>query len=211
MFENRSKVLVLAPHTDDGELGCGGTIARLIREGHEVHYVAFCNCDESLPDGLAPGTLTDEVMRATEVLGIPSERVSVLDFPVRHLAQHRQGVLQRMVELNRNLQPDLVFCPTRDDLHQDHGVVAVEALRAFKARTILGYEMPWNNITFDANFLVKLTPDDLDTKVAALAEYESQKHRPYITERFIRGLCHSRGVTIGHEYAEAFTLYRGVL
>lgn len=211
MLQKKSTVLILAPHTDDGELGCGGTIARLIREGHEVHYVAFCNCDESLPDGLAPGTLRDEVMRATKVLGIPAERVSVLDFPVRHLAQHRQAVLQRMVELSRDLEPQLVFCPTREDLHQDHGLVAVEALRAFKARTILGYEMPWNNITFDANFLVTLTDEDMDLKVAALAEYESQKHRPYITERFIRGLAHSRGVTIGRELAEAFTLYRGVL
>lgn len=211
MFQNKSKVLVLAPHTDDGELGCGGTIARLIREGHEVHYVAFCSCDESLPEGLAKGTLRAEVIRATRVLGIPEERVSVLDFPVRYLAQHRQDVLQKMVELNRQLAPDVIFCPTRDDLHQDHGVVAMEALRAFKARTILGYEMPWNNITFDANFLVRLEETDVELKVAALAEYESQRHRPYITGRFVRGLSHSRGVTIGQEYAEAFTLYRGVL
>ncbi|WP_309131136.1 PIG-L family deacetylase [Brevibacterium sp.] len=211
MFQKNSTVLVLAPHTDDGELGCGGTIARLIREGHEVYYVAFCSCDESLPEGVQPGTLRAEVMRATQVLGISQERVRVLDFPVRFLADHRQAVLQAMVELNRELDPEAVFCPTREDLHQDHGVVAAEAMRAFKARTILGYEMPWNNISFDANLIVKLDEIDVDRKVAALAEYESQRHRPYITERFIRGLSHSRGVTIGHEYAEAFTLYRGVI
>lgn len=211
MFEEESTVLVLAPHTDDGELGCGGTIARLVREGHEVHYVAFCSCDESLPEGVAHGTLRAEVLRATKVLGISPERVSVLDFPVRHLADRRQDVLQHLVELNRTLAPSVVFCPTREDLHQDHGVVAAEAMRAFKARTILGYEMPWNNIAFDANFLIRLEERDVALKVAALAEYESQRHRPYITERFIRGLSHSRGVTIGNEYAEAFTLYRGVL
>lgn len=211
MLQKRSRILILAPHTDDGELGCGGTIARLVREGHEVHYVAFCSCDESLPEGLAPGTLRSEVLRATGVLGIPPERVSVLDFPVRYLVEHRQAVLQRLVELNRSLEPTMVFCPTLADLHQDHGVVAAEAMRAFKARTILGYEMPWNNIKFDANFLVKLEEEDVDLKVAALAEYESQRHRAYVSERFIRGLSHSRGVTIGHEYAEAFTLYRGVL
>lgn len=211
MIPDNSTVLVLAPHTDDGELGCGGTIARLVREGHDVHYVAFCSCDESLPDGIAPGTLREEVMRATKVLGISTEQVSVLDFPVRYLAEHRQDVLQHMVELNRDLTPSVVFCPTRDDLHQDHGVVATEALRAFKARTILGYEMPWNNITFDANFLVTLDQRDIELKVAALSEYESQRHRPYINERFIRGLSHSRGVTISQEYAEAFTLYRGVV
>src|SRR5699024_12177975 len=42
LLEQKSTILVLAPHTDDGELGCGGSIARFIREGHEVHYVAFC-------------------------------------------------------------------------------------------------------------------------------------------------------------------------
>lgn len=211
MLRPGSKVLVLAPHTDDGELGCGGTIARFVREGFEVHYVAFCSCDESLPPGVPLGTLREEAKRATGVLGIPESRVRVLDFPVRYLADRRQDVLQTMVELNRELQPDLVFCPTREDLHQDHSAVAAETMRAFKAKTILGYEMPWNNITFDANLLVKLTQEDIDLKVKALAEYESQRHRPYITERFIRGLSHSRGVTISHEYAEAFTLYRGVI
>lgn len=211
MFQQKSTILVLAPHTDDGELGCGGTMARLIREGHEVHYVAFCSCDESLPEGMAAGTLRAEVLRATRVLGIPPERVSVLDFPVRHLAERRQAVLQHLVELNRYLEPNVVFCPTREDLHQDHAVVAAEAMRAFKARTLLGYEMPWNNIKFDANLLVKLEERDVDLKIAALAEYESQRHRPYVSERFIRGLSHSRGVTISQEYAEAFTLYRGVL
>lgn len=211
MLEQKSTILVLAPHTDDGELGCGGSIARFIREGHEVHYVAFCSCDESLPEGMAPGTLRAEVLRATKVLGIPEERVTVLDFRVRYLAEQRQEVLQHMVDLNRHLEPNIVFCPTREDLHQDHGVVAAEAMRAFKARTILGYEMPWNNITFDANMLITLEEQDVNLKVAALAEYESQRHRPYITERYIRGLSHSRGVTISQEYAEAFTLYRGVL
>ena len=44
-------VLVLAPHTDDGELGCGGTIARFLEEGKEVYYVAFSTCRTSVPEG----------------------------------------------------------------------------------------------------------------------------------------------------------------
>jgi LmbE family N-acetylglucosaminyl deacetylase len=211
MFEMDTSILVLAPHTDDGELGCGGSIARFAREGYDVHYVAFCCCDETLPDGFEPGTLRREVLAATEILGIPSGQTTVLDFPVRNLAAHRQNVLDFLVHLNRTLKPQLVLCPTTEDLHQDHAVVAAEAMRAFKTTTILGYEMPWNNVTFVANFLITLTAADVDRKVAALAAYESQAHRPYITERFIRGHCHSRGVTIAREYAEAFTLYRGVV
>ncbi len=46
----KQKILVLAPHTDDGELGCGGTIVRLIDEGQDVYYVAFSICEESVPE-----------------------------------------------------------------------------------------------------------------------------------------------------------------
>jgi LmbE family N-acetylglucosaminyl deacetylase len=211
MFDRDSRVLVLAPHTDDGELGCGGSIARLVRLGCDVHYVAFCGCDESLPSTYPAGTLKQEVLRATSVLGIPDGQTQVLDFPVRHLSQHRQDILDTLVKLNNTLRPQIIFCPTTEDVHQDHSVVAAEAMRAFKMRTILGYEMPWNNITFQANFLIKLDEEDVTRKAEALKEYKSQQHRAYITERYIRGQCHSRGVTIGCEYAEAFTLYRGVI
>jgi len=210
MFNRDAPIVVLAPHTDDGELGCGGTIARLCREGYNVHYIAFCSCDENLLHGFPPGTLRKEVLRATRVLGIPEGQTQVLDFPVRHMNDHRQRVLDVLVALNRTINPQLVFCPTTEDVHQDHAVVATEAMRAFKMGTILGYEMPWNNITFHANFLIALEERDVGLKVAALKEYKSQQHRLYITDRYIRGHCHSRGVTIGREYAEAFTIYRGV-
>lgn len=68
------------------------------------------------------------------------------DFAVRKLSYSRQDVLEELVRLNRSLQPQMVFCPTLGDLHQDHSVVAQEALRAFKTKTILGYEVPWNTI-----------------------------------------------------------------
>lgn len=210
MFLDSRPILVLAPHTDDGELGCGGTIAKLERLGYNVHYVAFCACDESLPDGFPPGTLRNELLAATSILGIPLNNVKVHDFTVRQLFRNRQEVLDVLVLLNRELNPQLVFCPTEDDLHQDHSVVAAEAMRAFKTKTILGYEMPWNNIRFHANFLVTLDEEDLRTKVDALKQYASQRHRPYVSERYLRSHAHSRGVTVGAEYAEAFTLYRAV-
>lgn len=210
MFDHDGPVLVLAPHTDDGELGCGGTIARMRREGYDIHYVAFCSCDTNLPEGFPYGTLRAEVMKATSILGVPEGQTQVLDFPVRELNRHRQEVLDAMVAMHRAIQPGIVFCPSKDDLHQDHAVVASEAMRAFKTRTILGYEMPWNNISFHANCLITLGEGDVQKKIDALREYRSQQHRPYITERYIRSHCHSRGVTVGHEYAEAFTLYRGV-
>jgi LmbE family N-acetylglucosaminyl deacetylase len=66
---NPNRILVLAPHTDDGELGCGGTIAKYCAEGKEVFYAAFSDCQKSLAAGLAPDTLKNECKNATELLG----------------------------------------------------------------------------------------------------------------------------------------------
>ena len=54
MMNSMRRVLVLAPHTDDAELGCGGTIARLLRDGVDVFVAAFSTAEESLPPGAAP-------------------------------------------------------------------------------------------------------------------------------------------------------------
>ena len=74
MIEQWQRALVLAPHTDDGEFGCGGTMARLVEAGSEVRYVAFSIATRSLPPGFPPDTLAREVAEATAELGIPAER-----------------------------------------------------------------------------------------------------------------------------------------
>src|SRR5439155_20800720 len=63
------RALVLAPHTDDGEFGCGGAMARLAQEGADVRYVAFSIATRSLPEGFAPDTLPREVPEGTAALG----------------------------------------------------------------------------------------------------------------------------------------------
>src|SRR6185503_2684695 len=61
VIEGIRRALVLAPHTDDGEFGCGGTMARLVDQGADVRYVAFSIATRSLPEGFAPDTLAHEV------------------------------------------------------------------------------------------------------------------------------------------------------
>lgn len=208
MLSKKQRVLVLAPHTDDGELGCGGTIARYCREGREVYYVAFSICTRSLPEGLAPDTLAKEVAAATKVLGIPSENLILYDYDVRRFKEFRQEILEEMVKIGRQLKPDLVFVPSPTDIHQDHQVISEEGLRAFKNTTILGYEMPWNNLSFNTRSFSILSDEDVTTKVEALKEYKSQAHRSYINENFIRSLATTRGVQIGATWAEAFEVIR---
>jgi LmbE family N-acetylglucosaminyl deacetylase len=147
MIEAWKRVLVLAPHTDDGEFGCGGTMARLVESGVEVHYHAFSIATRSLPEGFAPDTLTREVREATGELGIPESQLAVHDFDVRTFPERRQDILELLVALWEELKPDAVFQPSHHDVHQDHQTIAQEGLRAFNARPA-GYEIPWNNFEF---------------------------------------------------------------
>lgn len=206
-----TKILVLAPHTDDGEFGCGGTIAKLSREGHEVFYVAFSAAEESVPDHLPRDVLRKEVAAATKVLNIAPQNLIVLNFEVRKFPQQRQEILEEMVRLNREIAPGMVFLPTRTDTHQDHQVISEEGFRAFKRRTMFGYEVPWNNLDFRASCFFVLSEEDVATKARALAEYKSQAHRVYATEEFVRALAVTRGTQIGERYAEAFDIIRYVV
>jgi N-acetylglucosamine malate deacetylase 1 len=205
-----SRVLVLAPHTDDAELGCGGTIARLLRTGAEVHLAAFSTCEDSLPAGAQPTQLRDEFMDAMSSFGIPEENLSVFGFRVRHLSSHRQEVLEDIVRLRKQLDPDVVFLPSGSDLHQDHQVLFSEGIRAFKERTVWGYELPWNHIRFSAQAFVTLERADVEAKWNALKAYKSQLElkRPYFSWEFIEGLARMRGVQVKAAYAEAFEVVR---
>jgi LmbE family N-acetylglucosaminyl deacetylase len=150
------RVLVLAPHTDDGEFGCGGTMARLVEAGTEVRYVAFSIATKSLPAGFPPDTLAREVREATTEIGIPPEGLDVHDFEVRSFPDHRQEILELLIGLWEEWRPDAVLQPSMHDIHQDHQVIAAEGLRAFKRTTILGYEIPWNNYDFSYQAYVAL-------------------------------------------------------
>ena len=70
-IERFDNVLVLAPHTDDGEFGCGGTMARLIENGVKVTYAAFSTAAKSVPPEFPRDVLKHEVRAATGILGIP--------------------------------------------------------------------------------------------------------------------------------------------
>lgn len=202
------RVLVLAPHTDDGELGCGSTINKFADEGAEVTYVAFSICSRSLPEGLAPDTLAKEVALATQILGVKPQNLILFDYDVRHFPSNRQSILEELVRIGKDVKPDLVLQPNSADIHQDHHVIYQEGLRAFKNTTIFGYELPWNNLSFNTSCFVRLEEQHIHKKIEALKEYKSQAHRKYLNDAFIRGLAQTRGTQIGVDWAEAFELIR---
>jgi LmbE family N-acetylglucosaminyl deacetylase len=202
-------ILIISPHTDDGELGCGGSITRFVEEGYHIEYVALSSCEKSVPAGCPRNILKKEVKKATKILGI--KKPILCDFEVREFPKFRQPILDTLIKLRNKIQPDFVFTPSRYDTHQDHKTTVEETMRAFKKCTILGYEQPWNNITFNTLAFIPITQNHVQKKIDALACYETQKDRSYLNPDFIRGLALTRGTQIEEEYAEAFEVIKWVI
>ena len=204
----KNTILVVSPHTDDGELGCGATINRFIEEGCEVLNAVFSLCKDSLPEGKAPDTLLVEAKKACSILGVKQKNLLIKNYPVRRFNEHRQAILDDMITIREKYSPTIIFTPSTSDIHQDHKVIVEEALRAFKLCTIYGYEMPWNNYSFSGNTFFRITKGNLDKKISAIKVYSSQKHRVYMQADFIKSLAKVRGVQSGSHLAECFQTIR---
>lgn len=205
------RILVLAPHTDDGELGCGGSIAKFIDEGKSVYVAAFSIAEESVPKGFEKESLKVEFINAMKVLGVAEQNLSIFRFKVRNFPYYRQQILEEIINLRNIIQPDLVFVPSIHDIHQDHQVITMEGLRIFKKISILGYELPWNNIVFETRSFISLENRHVEKKFNALECYKTQKHRPYLNREFIFGLAKTRGTQFENDFAEAFEVLRIII
>lgn len=204
------KILILAPHTDDGELGCGGTIVKHIEKKDLVYYVAFSKCEESVPDGFPKDILASELYKATETLGIDRSNVTILDYPVRRFSEYRQEILNDMIKLRSRINPQIVYVPSIHDTHQDHNVIAEEARRAYKHICLYAYEVPWNNFEFSNQLFNVLSETQIETKLRAINCYQSQQSRDYSSREFVFGQAKYHGVQAGEDYAEVFEVVRQV-
>jgi len=113
--------------------------------------------------------------------------------------------------LGNELKPELVLLPSTSDTHQDYQTISQEGFRAFKKISIVGYEMPYNNLSFSTNLFVVLEEEHVSKKVQALRCYKSQASKIYATADFIMSLASVRGTQIGVKYAEAFEVIRWVI
>lgn len=208
-----NRVMILSPHTDDAELGCGGVISRFIEEGAEVYVTVFSLCEDSLPREVPSNTLQLEFLEAMSVLRVPRDNLHVFNYSVRTFGFERQSILEKLVKLRDEIRPDVVFLPSSEDIHQDHQVIHSEGVRAFKHVSILGYEMPWNQLCSKTQALFSLEEKHVSAKWEALQCYHSQLElgRPYFKKEFIYGLAAMRGIQMKTKSAEAFEVIRVIL
>lgn len=209
MLFHAERVLVIAPHTDDESIGCGGLIARFRELGTEVRVICLSPAMESIPMGFPVIATMNEFKDALRVL----DAEGVCHFmEARQFSKHEQGILDLLRPLREDGY-DLVIGPSVHDEHRDHAVTAMETLRAFWDVAVLSYEIPKRCPDFRPLVWVPLSHEDMMQKVRALECYKSQQIKKDFSgvSDVILGNARTRGIQIGAEYAEAFEVPRSMI
>ncbi|MCJ1960693.1 PIG-L deacetylase family protein [Novosphingobium mangrovi (ex Hu et al. 2023)] len=218
------KVLVVAPHPDDEILGCGGTMARLVQEGHEVEVCLVTRGRPPAFDEEGVARVMAEMEQAHAHLGV--SRVHRLDFPAARLDTVPAWQINRAIgEVVEEVAPDTLFLPFVGDIHLDHQIAFLGAMVAARPRNagvpkrILCYETLSETNWLAAPVTPAFVPNcyidigaTLQRKLDAFALFESQL-KPFPDERSLKtieSLAVVRGSTVFAQAAEAFVVVRQI-
>ncbi len=228
----KKTVLVVSAHPDDEVLGCGGTIARHVSDGDDVHIHILCEgamgrheagSHDAYGDELA--ALRASAVRAAEILGaqpptfggLPDNRLDSVDL---------LDVVRNVEAVVENVRPSIVYTHFENDLNLDHGITARAVLTAcrplpgaaigkvyaFETVSSTEWRGGTGGVAFQANTFIDISPY-LEAKLKALQAYEAEM-RPFPHPRSmenIEALARVRGATARCEAAEAFVLIREVI
>ena len=197
------RVLCLGAHCDDIEIGCGGSVLKLIADSGgatEIHWVVFS----------APPARRREAERSAKLFLKDAKRSVVVfgEFRDSYLPFAGAEVKAFMHEVSRQFEPDLIFTHCRHDLHQDHRLLCELTWNAFRNHTILEYEIPKYDGDLGApNMFIPLTRAQSQRKIRAiLSSFKTQRNKQWFTEDTFWALLRLRGVECNApgKYAEAF-------
>lgn len=203
MIFSGKRLLFLGAHPDDIELGCGALLANVSN-----HVDLRCVTLSDNQKNPALMDLVKEHFQSMSVLGVKREQVILKDFETRNFPRDRQKILEFLYELNREFEPDVVFTHTEDDIHQDHDVVRMEALRTFRGVSILGYDVLRSSYGFFPHFLVEVNEADVQKKIDALEKYKTYRDKYYFDPEIIRSTSIRHGALAERQYAEGFDILR---
>jgi LmbE family N-acetylglucosaminyl deacetylase len=193
------RILCLGAHSDDIEIGCGGTLLKLIRDHEklEILWVVFS----------AGGARTREARQsASEFLaGAAKKRIVVKTFKGSFFPYQGERI-KAYFESLKSFEPDLVFTHYRDDRHQDHRVLSDLAWNTFRTHIVLEYEIPkYDGDLGVPNVFVQLDEELCRRKIASLLNhFQTQGNKHWFSDQTFRALMRLRGVECAAEYAEAF-------
>jgi LmbE family N-acetylglucosaminyl deacetylase len=196
------RILCLGAHSDDIEIGCGGSILRLLRDhpAAEVMWVVFG----------ATGQRVHEARRSADMfLEQASARTVVVKGFRDGFFPYIGGEIKEYFEqLKQEYTPDIIFTHYRQDRHQDHRVISDLTWNTFRNHFILEYEIPkYDGDLGNPNFYMRLDESLCATKVDYLiANFQTQANKHWFTEDTFLSLCRLRGIesNVPTKYAEAF-------
>ena len=197
------RVLCIGAHSDDIEIGCGGTMLRLLADNAavEVHWLVLGSAGER--DGEASRSAQDFLRNARQKC-IEIEHFRDGFFP------YQGGEIKECFEKHKSsFSPDVIFTHHRYDLHQDHRVVSELTWNTFRDHLILEYEiMKYDGDLGNPNVFVHLDRPTCSTKVASLLKhFKSQTQHRWFTEDAFLGLLRLRGIESNAPGAHAEAFY----
>lgn len=205
MLISGRRLLFLGAHPDDIEIGCGALLANISSQADLLCVTLSGN--QHNPELRA---LTEEHYRSMQVLGVSDSQITLGEFETRNFQRDRQQILEYLYELNSQHEPDIVFAHTQADIHQDHSVVTMEALRAFRGVTVLGFDVLRSSYGFFPSFLVEVQEGDVERKIEALRQYKTYADKYYFDPEVIRSTLVRHGALAERPYAEGFDILRVV-
>jgi len=197
------RVLFLGAHPDDIELGCGALI-------HHIAGISEVHC-VTLSDNQKNPSLKNVVIehyKSMAILGVPRENAVFGKFTTRIFPDARQEILEYFLKLRDELQPDIIFVHSQQDVHQDHNTMTEESLRAFRGITVLGFDVVRSSYDFFPHFLVEVSEEDVEAKIKALSQYETYRDKYYFNNELTRSISIRHGALAEIPYAEGFDILR---
>jgi len=195
-------VLCLGAHADDIEIGCGGTLLRLLSEHPEVHI------DWVVLSGSEPRKKEAEASALAWLDGHKSKRIELLDFRDSYFPAHWSDLKDYFHDLARRADPQMIFTHFHQDGHQDHRVVAELTACAFRNHSIFEYEIPkFDGDLRTPNCYVEVSDEHAERKISLLQTgFPSQAGKPWYDAETFRGLLRLRGLEChsASRWAEGF-------
>jgi LmbE family N-acetylglucosaminyl deacetylase len=180
----------LGAHPDDIEIGCGGTVLRLIAELPDliVRWIVFSgdDCRQAEARNSAASFLS----------GVAESRVEVLAFRDGYFPFLGSDIKDRFEAIKRDFEPSLILTTWRGDAHQDHRLLAELTHNTFRDHLVLEYEIPkYDGDIANPNLFVPLTRMQVDRKVETIIQhFPSQQRRTWFTGDTIRAMARLRGI-----------------
>jgi len=197
------KILCLGAHCDDIEIGCGGTMLKLIEECAgkvSVYWQVLSSNDVRASEARTCADLFLE--------GADQKRIDVGTYRDGFFPAHWTQIKEQFENVKKHFNPDIIFTHYRDDRHQDHRVVSDLTWNTYRNHLILEYEIPKYDGDLGApNVFAELGEAHVKTKTRHILDsFQSQRTKHWLTEDTLLALMRIRGVecSSNHAYAEAF-------